>query len=258
MNPYVYSKRGKSKAAPAVAEAPTMANLARHLLNAPIGTALAFAVVVFAAGSVMAMTVPAYEEIAMGDMSFSPVQVAKASVGKVLGETTTVAIDDTALEAVETSGEISVKAVAYDPSSGRWNYIIKYSVSNAGSGATLSIGNYVIKSGITEAGYVETGSILKPGREYRVMLWMNDGTGRQVLARAGIKTKKSDNTVKDNKIMTLCKLMDEKTTNSNSGSLKSENGKPVMCVLTKEGKTICPERAQCEQVMPKVTPSPTQ
>ena len=158
MNPYVYSKRRSRGPKMEPQQPPSIAQLVKHIVNAPIGTALAFAIVVFAAGSVMAMTAPAYEEIAMGDMSLSPVQIARAS-GHVLGDSTTAVIDDSALEAQEPVAKISAKAGSQDPTSGRYNYTITYEVSNLSSAATLSIGNYVIKSGITASGTVETGSI---------------------------------------------------------------------------------------------------
>jgi hypothetical protein len=251
MNPYVYSKkRSSSRKSKRENSISLVSGLAKHVFGATISTAMAFAIVVYAAGSVAAMTAVAYQEIGGGADAPVVVRVAQAKVTpQVLGETVSAVpvlpqliIDDSALEAQEPVAKISVKPSTYDSASGRWSYIIKYSLSNIPAGATLSIGNFPILSGLNASGAIETGAILKPGKEYRVSLWVTDSAlGKQVLAKASIKTGNKKGSEDDQKIMTMCSAIKD--------GKKSE--KPTMCQITKEGKTICPMPAECQTMMQK-------
>ena len=115
---------------------------------------------------------------------------------QVLG-VSTVAIDDSALEAADPSGSISAKPVSFDSSIGRWDYNLSYAVKNLSGSASLAIGTYVVQSGITASGQVETGAILKPAMVYHLTLWLVDGSGnRQVLTHFELKTPKSTGSAK--------------------------------------------------------------
>lgn len=245
MNPYVYSKKRslsrKSKRGNGIS---LVSGLAKHVFGATISTAMAFAIVVYAAGSVAAMTAVAYQEIGGGADSPIELRVAQVkSVPKVLGETISVVpllpqiiVDDSAMEALEPVAKISVKPSTYDSASGRWSYIIKYSLSNLPSGATLSIGNFPILTELSASGAIETGAILKPGKEYKVSLSVSDAVlGKQVLAKAMLKTGSKKDSTEDQKVITMCNILKE-------GKMTE---KPIMCQITKEGKTICPQLAEC-------------
>jgi hypothetical protein len=254
MNPYVYSRKAVQKAQSATAFKPTVSDLAKHLASATVGTALAFAMVIFAAGSVASMTAVAYAEIG-GASEPSVVHMAGLRPhAEVLGDSTTIAsqtiIDDSALEAEEVSGGLLVKVGNFDASSGRFNVTITYKVNNLNSQAILSIGSYVIKSGITQSGSFETGAILKPDREYRAVLWTKGEAGKEILAKALIKTGKGKVVEKNTQMFMLCKP----TGNSSASSTPPASS---MCLVTKEGKVICPQTAECGNSFKNETPQPT-
>jgi hypothetical protein len=264
MNPYVYSKKGSYKEEPEP-QTPSLGALVKHLMSAAISTPIAFAVVIFAAGSVTAMTSLAYPEISTNnDSSVVVHHVAMAKTkSEVLGDSTTVAsqqpvpiVDDSALEAGDASGAISAKPGSFDTSSGRWSYTISYSVDSLTGPATLSIGTYTVKDGITDSGSVNTGAILKPYKTYFVSLWVTDSTGaKQVLAKTSIKTGKGK-TVSTNSLIYLpCVAINTSSDASSSPPTMTPSTStpptiPTMCLATKDGKPICPRPAVCGHMLP--------
>ena len=203
MNPYTYKKRSDNDPQPPAAPAmpmPPQSSWAKDIFNAQISSLVAMTFVAFAAGSVMAMTAAATPEVAMGG-SDSAVAVRHIQKPQVLGESTIQnIIDDSALEAGDPTGSLSVKPGNFDSTLGRWNFNISYSVSNLRGSATLSIGKYTVASNITASGSIDTGTILKTNMVYRVFLWSQDSSGaKQILAKTEIKTGKAKNSVSTEK-----------------------------------------------------------
>lgn len=197
MNPRVSSRKKKSAffSEPPAAAAPQQSLLAQ-LMNGPISSAVAIAIVVFAAGSTMAITALVYNEIALstGEVPLAH-HLSFSHSPAVLGESVTniaATIDDAALEAGDPSAAISAKPLSFDSTAGRWSYSISYQLANVTSPATLSIGAFPVASNLTVSGAAQTGPILKPGRSYVVSLWAQDSSGlRQRLARTEIRTPKA-------------------------------------------------------------------
>ena len=158
---------------------------------------MAFAVIIFAAGSVASMTALAYPEISQGSEPVIAGNFTYSQREQVLGDSTTtnpslLTINDSALEAAGTFCKISAKPLSYDSSPGRWDYNISYSLPNFVGSATLDIGTYAIQQNITSSGTTETGTILKPGRVYHLTLWLTDQSGNQEGAiRYELKTAKA-------------------------------------------------------------------
>lgn len=177
MNPHTYQRKH--------AEVPAQPSLSRVVLETfvktPISSAIAFAMIVFAAGSVLAMTAVAVPQIAMGDDGGAIIHVAKAQVQtEVLDASTAVTapiIDDSALEAVDPTASMSFKPASFN-ADGRWDYKIMYYASNLTGTGQLDIGTFVLSQNLNATGTVETGAILKPSHEYRVSFWEinSDGT----------------------------------------------------------------------------------
>lgn len=167
-------------APPIISSAPPQQSFIRQLFLAPISSAIALAVVVLAAGSVMAMTVPASVEIAMANPdSFAYHHIKINDASQVLGDSTTTpaVIDDAALEAAYPAAGLSAKPVKFDATLGRWDYKFSYTASNLTEPATITIGTYVVQSGITASGSVETGAILKPNMVYHAAISTTDSSG---------------------------------------------------------------------------------
>lgn len=249
MNPYVYSKRRGRRAQSAQVPQPALGDLVKHIVSATVGTAVAFAVVLFAAGSVASMVTVAYAEIG-GASEPSIVHVAQARRhSQVLGESTTSAsqaiIADSDLEAGEAEATLFAKPGVFDSATGRWSAVISYSVTGLTGSATLSIGNHVIKNGITDSGSIDTGSVLKPGKQYRVTLWTADSSGaKQILAKIPIRTAKGKAINKENQMFLPCATAHEPLV----ATLKPSSTPPaIMCLMTKEGKMLCPHQGDCGQ-----------
>lgn len=163
--------------------APSLKDAATAFVKAEVSSLIALAVVIFAAGSVMAMTATVTPEVAMSQdtPNLAPAAVSHAA-GQVLGQTLSI---DAQLEAGEASARLAAKPVNFDATSGRWDYTISYQVNNLADSAKLTIGTYVLKDGITTSGSVDTGNILKPAKMYRVGLWDNGNKLASLNLRTG-------------------------------------------------------------------------
>lgn len=177
-------------------------SLLKDIVNAPVSMAIAFAFVLFAAGSVASMTAVAYEDISRAGDDGSVVALSAIKRARVLGESTTnqvvetvPMVNDSELEAVEPLVKMEARPISFN-SNGRWNYKIGFNTKNFSGTGKITIGSFVVKDNLTTSGYFETGAILKPGRVYRVSFWGTDSSG--VLSRlqsielktAKAKTKK--------------------------------------------------------------------
>ncbi|MFA5991137.1 MAG: hypothetical protein WC794_02755 [Candidatus Doudnabacteria bacterium] len=247
MNPYTYHK--PKKAVGQAQTGPTSSpkgggSWLSEIINAKISSAIALAFVIFAAGATGSIVAVASSEIAIQGSEEAQVQPVVHSVNsKVLGVSIDqVIIDDSALEAGDPSGNVVAKPLAYDSNIGRWNYKINFGVENINSPATLSIGNYIVKSGITSSGTIETGYILKPSRVYQLSLWTSDlNSGKIKLAKFQIKTGKSQKTSPVNPQPLACQQSEYQ------GSVLSStaSSEPVLCVKKENGEIACMTK-QCE------------
>ncbi len=172
----------------------------KAIFLSPMSPAVAFAFVLFAAGSTVSMAALAYPEVSSAVDPSPYVAMRMPAKTQVLGDSISVVsqttVDDSSLEATNAvpTAKISAKAVSYDSTLGRWNYNISYSVSGGLSGTgSITIGTYVLASGLTSAtGTVQTGSILKPSMLYHVTLWVTDASGNNTAAAEfALKTKKA-------------------------------------------------------------------
>ena len=129
MNPYVYSKRAPRKMQESQQQDPSVSSLVKHLVSAPISSALAFAVVMLAAGSVASITALASVDIGNGFnvQQDGPTRTASIKAkAQVLGDSTIAPqvvsiVDDSALEAIDAQATLSVKPGTFDTTSGRFN-----------------------------------------------------------------------------------------------------------------------------------------
>ncbi len=191
------TKRG-SRSAKALLEAETApiqrTGWVKAVLTTGISSVVALSFILFAAGSVVAITSVAVPEItASGTDTTVPHSVRITRAPAVLGVSTinAAAINDAALEATDPVGAIYAKPASFDSTAGRWDYNFSYKISGGSGPATLSIGTYVVASNIAATGTVETGAILKPNHTYRVFLWVQDlGGNKQIVAHIVIKTGK--------------------------------------------------------------------
>lgn len=247
MNPYTYHKPKKAAAREHAGPASSPkggGSWLSEIINAKISSAIALAFVIFAAGAAGSIAAVASPEIAMQGSGAEQVQlvVHKAAL-KVLGVSIDqVIIDDSALEAGEPSGYVVAKPLAFDSNIGRWNFKINFGVENVNSPATLSIGNYIVQSGITASGTVETGYILKPNRVYQLSLWTSDlNSGKIKLAKFQIKTGKSQKTSKINPQPLACSQSELQ----GSALSPAASSEPVLCVKKENGEIACMPK-QCE------------
>jgi hypothetical protein len=253
---------------------PSLATLLKEAFLQPMSTAMAFAVVVFAAGSVVGMSALASAEIGGGLDSLPVAHVSQArSMSQVLGDSTTVPasiIEDSSLESAVslTTAKLSAKAVSFDPTTGRWNYTVLYSVSELSGTGSITIGTYVVTSGLTaNSGKVDTGAILKPSTKYQAAFWVTDGSGnRSVVARLEIKTGKGK-TPKEGVMFLINPCLQSQGSSTpmsgmppfgqkdrpfgsstpvtfQQGNASSTPGL-MFCLENKEGKTICPKPPVC-------------
>ena len=92
MNPYVYSKSKKSRKGQPVVNSPdpaSLAGLAKSIFTSGISTYVAFALVLFGAGSVATMSALAYSEMTQPLAQAVPRHVAYNIESRVLGDSTT-------------------------------------------------------------------------------------------------------------------------------------------------------------------------
>lgn len=222
-------------------------NWFKDVCNAQISTAIAIAFVVFAAGSVMAMANIVSPEV--GSYADAGLAHTARAQTKVLGVTTPV-IDDTALEAADPSGKVSARPAGFDSTIGRWNYNLSYFVANLPSAATLTIGTFAVKSGITASGSAQTGPILKSGMVYHMSLWITDSLGtKEILARADIKTGKAKGPGNGDTGFLPC-LPPTQTSTSTPVGTSTPSSALGFCVKGQDGKISCSPRL-CGSLTPK-------
>lgn len=249
MNPYVYSKSKKSRKGQPVVNSPdpaSLAGLAKSIFTSGISTYVAFALVLFGAGSVATMSALAYSEMTQPLAQAVPRHVAYNIESRVLGDSTTAPvqaiIQDSQLEAGAVSGKITAKPLSYDSTLGRWDYTISYTLSDFTGTGTLSVGSYAIAQGITASGSAETGSILKPGKTYFVTLWFNDQSGNQLSAiRYELKTSKSTGSSgvsqgsSSGQQCAMPQIPKTQTSNASSTALSM----PSFCIKNDDGTSQC-------------------
>ncbi len=191
----MYSRRKRVAVDPEPPVPTPSGSLLKDIVHAKLSTAVAFAFVLFAAGSVASMTAVAYTEIASFD-EVSNVQVVMThSRAQVLGEAVTiepvVTVDDESLEVINPAVKIEAKSVSFN-SNGRWNYKIGYKTKNFSGSGKITIGTHVVTDTVSVVGSVETGAILKPGMVYQVSFWGIDSSGvLQRLQSIEFKTAKA-------------------------------------------------------------------
>ena len=253
MNPYVYTKR--KQVAP-----PSAWSLVKSVFTDHISSVLAVAIIVLAAGSAMAVTVLAVPELAADNSAPVAHSFALGPMPQVLGDSTTAVaapvIDDSSLEAGVTipTVRMQTKAVGFDSSIGRWDYVISYAVPQLTASGTITIGTYVVSSTLTaKSGKVETGAILKPSTTYHVTFWVTDASGNKAAAgMAEIKTGKAKSS-NDHGVTFITPCLNQTpgqgtstppvitpTTNATSTSSGA-----MFCVKTKDDKMICPRPPLC-------------
>jgi LysM repeat protein len=253
MNPYVYS-RSKKVLAAAQGQPPSpvllLPGLVKSVLTASVSSAMAFAIVILAAGSVASMTALAYSDVSQGGEPVVVHSFAFQPKSMVLGDSTTVpanvTIDDSSLEAaIAVSGKVTAKPLSYDATLGRWDYAVSYAVSNFTGSASLSVGTYVVQSGITTSGSSETGTILKPGTLYHVTLWLNDQSGNPLSAlRYDLKTPKAKASSDDSqgKSQVCAQLMaspQSGTVSTSTTTGLSLANTPNICIKKDDGSMLC-------------------
>ncbi len=255
MNPYVYSKR-RQAALPSTSQPSGAWSFVKEVCNAQIGTALAFAFVLFAAGAVASMSLITYPDLAAaGDVGLQVARIPVKAQSQVLGDSIVAAspvIDDASLEASGPVGKMEIKPVSYN-SNGRWNYKIVYSVSGLTGTGSITIGSYVVTSGITASGNIETGAILKPGAVYHVTLWSVDSTGAKVaLQTTDLKTPKGKTKPQDCKgDTTLCPQINTmRPPCGKDGNSDSKQGDKPSCGVP----PACPTGQTCP-TLPTKTPT---
>lgn len=203
MNPHVYSRRKRVAVDPEPPVATPSGSLLKDIVHAKLSSAVAFAFVLFAAGSVASMTAVAYNDIVMlegeGNVQLVLINPRPMVLGESIVATDVVTVDDSALESVEPVIKIDAKPISYN-SNGRWNYKINYGTKNFTGSGQIKIGTYVVTSSVTEKGSVETGAILKPGTIYRVSFW-GDGVKLQSIE---LKTPKAKSKPQECNKETVC------------------------------------------------------
>ncbi len=230
MNPYTYSRGGQP---PSLAKSH---GFFHTVFTAKVSSLMAFAIILLAAGSAAAITpvvaaeINSTQEYALSLVT-EPVHHAQVLGESIVAVPTSVTINDSELEAVEPTGDVSVKPVSFDATVGRWNYKISYKVSNITAPAKVTIGNYVVADSITGSAVVETGAILKPNTSYRLALWVVDSSGnRQILARAEIKTAKGKPSTKKEDSDKTCLPPQNSTTTPPTA---------MLCIKGSDGKMNC-------------------
>lgn len=239
MNPYTFKKRGVDSGS--AQNSPFSADFKKGswlnaIVNARLSSAVAFAFVLFAAGSVVGMSSLFASESAVDDaLVLSANIVSHKQSARILGETTTQNIvEDSALEAGDPSGELLASPLGYDTSLGRWNYKFSYTVENLTNSATMTIGTYVAQSGIVSSGTVETGLILKPDMIYHISLWTTDSSGaKQNLARLELNTQKAKKISDSGSGTFKCYPTQVKSTTTPSTAT------PSFCIKKQDGTVQC-------------------
>lgn len=247
MNPYTYRKRTGSAGSQTAFLAKN--SWLKAIMHAKINSLVAIAFVLFAAGAVAGTSAVAGSEIEIASSEAPVVRVSTFHAqSRVLGDTTVEVqsiVEDSALEAVDPVGKLTVKAVNYDTTLGRWNYSISYVVTNASDKVYLKIGSYVVKAGVTGTGSVETGAILKPNKKYHASLWMEDSTGYKInIGGVDIKTGKAATSQKDKNESKIKCVAPNPTPNATS-----TNSSASLCIKKTDGTTVCgPSRPICKPV----------
>lgn len=252
MNPYTYQKKGKASEP----ETQSLLKVCLSAFSVPMSSAVAFAMILLAGGTLMSMTSYAYTELASNGDDYVAIHNVRPQAS-VLGDSTTapsaVTIDDSSLEAGTAMPlvKLSAKPISFDSGVARWNYVIAYaSPSLAGTGS-ITIGTYVVSGSLTATtGKVETGAILKPGMVYHV----NFSVGGQTEASIDLKTPKGNSSGNDFALVSPCPVQGQGTSTPPSvhpGGPNATSTAPgaMFCLKTKDGKMICPRPPVCGPLM---------
>ena len=162
--PSVRSKaksKAKIKATKSAVVKPTWGHLARHvshyLIHKKVSSAISFAVIIFAAGSIAAGSLSAIQQTT-ADQFIAPA-TQTISQAKVLG------LSVKAYQALSLYKSkfltLTATPVNYSPDSGSWDYLINWNRA-AGQTGSLSLNKKVIVTEADGLGSFETGYILKP------------------------------------------------------------------------------------------------
>jgi hypothetical protein len=187
MNPYTYKKRGKKASQGNTGLVALGAGLSflREVADATVSTSIGIAMVLFAAGSVVGLSIYAQAEadaanyVAFDQVRSSVVAVASES-GAVLGESIVVEAEAPTV-AVTT---ITATPFMYDAQTGKWDYEINYSVADslALEEGSVSIGQTVLSNSAGGSDTLATDFVLKPGSRYEIAIWSKPGRQGEKLA----------------------------------------------------------------------------
>jgi hypothetical protein len=144
---------------------------------------------------------------------------------------------------------LSAKAVSFDSTLGRWDYLISYSINGSTTAASLNIGTMVLQSGLSGSGSVDTGAILKPKWLYHVSLSVSDPSGvSQTVARLELKTSKGKVANQTSGTPSYSPVCSQGSSGSAVSSMASSTP-PAFCIQKDDGSTVCAP-PPCGSLMP--------